>query len=135
MVTKDFNRFDELAESCGNRYLAVRFIAKYSRSLGKQYHEYHIFESKLIQWVITGRCPYIESDMLKRKIHIDDDKVEDFLSWVTDIEVADEVIKLYKKSVNRKHLLICNNNRLGQSRKSRVNVLLRMLWYSTSIGG
>ena len=135
MATKDLYRFDELAESCGNRYLAIRFIAKWSRSLGKQYAEYQIIESKLIQWVITGRCPYIESELARRKVRTDDDKIEEFLSLISDKEVVKEVISTYKKSIKHRHLLECRNSSIGNGRNSRANVLLRMMWYTNTMGG
>ena len=36
METKDLDRIKELEDRCGNRYLAVRFIANAARKLGKE---------------------------------------------------------------------------------------------------
>lgn len=135
MRMSDFSRFNELAESVGNKYLAIQLISEWARELGREYKDYYIVESKLLQWVITGRCPYVESELESRKFVTDYDKVEDFLSWVMDTEVSSEVKRLYKKSVRNQHLQRCDNKQLSESRKNRVDILLRMIWYSSSIKG
>lgn len=135
MAIEDILRFNEFAESVGNRYLASKIIAKWARELGKEYKDYYIVESKLLQWVVTGRCPYVEAELESRKIETDYDRVKDFLSWVMDEEVFEEVISLYKESVRHQHLQRCDNTKMNSSRRSRVNILLRMIWYSSSIKG
>lgn len=135
MGIPDVMRFNEFAKSVGNRYLATQLISQWARELGKEYKDYYIVESKLLQWVLTGRCPYVESELEARRFYTDHDKAEDFLAWVSDKEVREEVLELYKQSARNHHLLRCDNKSLGESRRARVNILLRMLWYSSSTKG
>lgn len=130
MGIEELVRFNELAESCGNKYLAIKFISYNARMLGHETREYHLVDSKLIDWVLHGKCPYNSEEMLHRRIVENTDNVEEFLSWVEDTEVKDEVKRLYKLSVNKHYLMCCDNNNLSPGKVSRVNVLLRMLWYS-----
>lgn len=131
MVTKDLDRFQELEESCGSRYLAVQFISKWARGFGQEYKRYSIAESKLIQWVISGKCPYTEAQLLHRTIVSNDDGLEDFLCWVSDEEIQNEVKHLYKLSIKHKHLVYCKRADFTNGQVSRTNVLLRMFWFSS----
>lgn len=124
------DRFKELADSCGNTYLAVRWVAQWCRALGAEYKNYHICESKLLTWVVTGHCPYVKSQLEVRRKIIDDDGINEFLEWVTDDEIIDEVHELYKKSVKQHHLVECTRNDFSDGRRGRANILLRMIWYS-----
>lgn len=135
MEIKDLDRFRELAESCGNQYLAINLISRWARELGDQYADCQIDESKLLQWVITGHCPYLESELAYRRIRNDDSTLNDILEWVTDNEISDEVRDLYRLSVKQKHIVYCIRADFNQSQIDRVNILLRMAWYSTSING
>ena len=130
MEIKDLFAFKELETKCGNRYLAIKYLSDSARKLGKQYKEYHISESKLIQWALTGRCPYSENHMWRR-LHANDDGLDEFLIWITDTEIADEVKRCYKQSVRNRCLTLCEDNYFSQSQLDRINVLLRMAWYST----
>lgn len=130
MEIEDLNRFNQLAESCGNRYLAVQLVAKWSRALFKETSQYHLLESKILTWVLTGHCPYVESQLNSRVVNHDDDYINEILEWVTDEDVVEEVQKLYKQSIHNHKLLECSNENLLSGQKSRANVLLRMIWYS-----
>ena len=131
MKIEDFDRFNELAESCGNRYVAVIWVANWARNLGEQYADYHISESKLLEWVITGHCPYTHSQLeSRRQNQIDESIIESVLEWVTDADVESEVRELYKKSVKSRKLIISQNTNLSLGQQTRTNILLRMIWYS-----
>lgn len=130
MVIDDLYNFDKLVEACGNRYLAVMFISESARKLGQQRKEYRISESKLIQWILTGNCPYTDNQLESMKIKQCDEGVETILCWVSDKEVAKEVKFLYKRSVHNHKLVYSTNTKLGQNRIDRANILLRMIWYS-----
>ena len=133
MVIKELERFQELAESFGNKYLAVKLVSFWARDLGIENKDYHIIESKLIEWVITGKCPYTEKQLERRKVLEDPDGVEEFLCWVSDKRVSDYVKCLYKKSVRCRHLILCQgDNTLTQGQIRRINILIRMLWWFTS---
>lgn len=131
MVIDDLHSFDRLVEACGNKYLAVVFISEAARRLGQQRKEYQISESKLIQWILTGTCPYTDIQLEMRKKPKDDESLNRLLCWVIDKQVADEVRCLYRKSIHEQRLIYSHNASLSQSRIDRVNILLRMIWYST----
>lgn len=134
MNLHNLERFKELERSCGNRYLAIRFISTNARDLGQDNQDYHISESYLIEWVLTGKCPYTEQELARRKeVHENVDNINEYLSYVDDEDIRDEVRKLYKTSVQTKHLTYCTNKALSRGRRSRVNVLLRMIWYHFSL--
>ena len=131
MVINDSRRFDEFAKSCGNKYLAVRVIAKWARDLGEKFNEYNISESKLLEIVLNGKWYYSEYEMMQRKTVNDADHIQDFLEWVMDDSVVEEVKYLYQKSVKNKGLQLCTNPYFTQGQRSKTNILLRMIWYST----
>lgn len=132
MVIKDLERFEELAKSCGNHYLAIRWISQWARELGSEYSDYQISESKLLEWVVSGKCPYLENQLEARRVICTDDGISDFLEWVMDDEIVDEVKSLYKQSVRKHKLQTCKRTDFNQYRISRTNILLRMIWYSTN---
>ena len=133
MVIDDLYNFDKLVEACGNRYLAVMFLSESARKLGEEKKEYHISESKLLQWVLTGHCPYSEAQLELMKEKRSNEGLDTILCWVTDKQVTNEVRFLYKKSVRNHKLTYSNNTNLSASKCDRVNILLRMIWYSTTI--
>ena len=130
MVINDSVRFDEFAKSCGNKYLAVRIIARWARDLGEKFSEYSISESKLIEIVLNGKWYYTEYEMMQRRRASDDDHLEEFLDWVLDETIIEEVKYLYQKSVKNRGLQLCTNPYFTSGQRSKTNILLRMLWYS-----
>ncbi len=131
MVINDSKRFDEFAKSCGNRYLAVRVIAKWARDLGEKFSEYNISESKLLEIVLNGKWYYTDAEMAQRRTVSDDDHIQEFLEWTLDDLIVEEVKYLYKKSIQNRGLQLCTNPYLTQGQRSKTNILLRMIWYST----
>ncbi len=129
MFNENLALFNELARACGNRYLAVKFLAQKSRILGKQ-TEGIVLESKLISWALTGIQPYDDKELEKRK-YFDSDiaQLEDYLCYVDDEEICEQVRKYYKLSVRNKHVTLDASNTLDEYRQMRVNVILRMIWY------
>lgn len=128
MGIQDLSRFNILSEACGSRYVAVRWLAKAARQLGTEYSDYELLESKLLTWLITGQCPYTTYEMDMRKLLRKVDTIDDLLEYVTDEEVEEQVRLFYRKSIRNKRLTLCDNDDLGSSRLSRVNILLRMAW-------
>ena len=133
MVIDDLYTFEELVKACGNRYLATMFISESARRLGHIKKEYHISESKLIQWVLTGQCPYTDRQLERMKESISDDGLSSMLCWVTDKDVAESVKRLYSESIQRRRLRECADSTMPQGKIDRINILLRMIWYSTTI--
>lgn len=130
MTIESLMKFNDLAEVCGNRFLAVKMIAKQSRRLGKEYSDYCISESKLIDWVLTGKCPYSDEAMFRRKRDRDDPIVKEILEWVDDLEVAEEVREIYSESIRTHRIVESRNANLSPYRQRRATILLRMIWYS-----
>ena len=130
MEIHDLDRFNKLAEAVGNRYQAIMFLSDTARCLGRKYACYRLSESALLEWVITGTCPYSKAAMERRKIISEDvDHIDEYLEYVDDDTVQAVVRKLYKQSINEHHLILCKDENLSSGRRSRINILLRMIWY------
>lgn len=127
-----FKRFNDLVESCGNRYLAVRLVAQWARGFESQYPDSALMESKLIDWVVTGKCPYSNWELATRHRLDDDDELEELLCGVMDEDIVSEVRKMYKLSVRAGKLLLSTNKQLSVGELTRTNVLLRMVWYTNA---
>ena len=129
MFNENLALFNKLARLCGNRYLAVKYLASQSRDLGDQYKGV-LLESQLLTWALTG-IPTYDLKELERRKHYDSDiaQLEDYLCYVDDEEVCDQVRKYYKISLRSKHVILDDSNTLDDYRQMRVNIILRMLWY------
>ena len=132
---QSLQRFNELANDIGNRYEAVMLVCQWARQLEQQYSNYHISSSKLIDWVIQGKCPYNNAELLSRRIITRDDEIDNLLEWVGDEEVKKEVKYLYKKSVKHRHLELRDDVNINKYKRSRINIILRMMWYSVDQKG
>lgn len=129
MYNRNLTLFNELAEKCGNRYFAARYIASVARRLGKQ-SKGIVLESKLITWALTGEQPYDDAELERRKQHdVDIAELEDYLCYVEDKQVAAQVRKYYKISLHNRHVTLDSSNQLDEYRQMRVNIILRMIWY------
>lgn len=136
MVIEDLDRFRLLEEACGSRYLAVRYISNVSRTLGHQNEEYYLSESKLLQWVLTGTCPYSKSKLEYRRYIFEQlDDLDEYLYYVEDKVVYKTVRSLYKQSIRNKKLTYCTDQNITQGQRSRINILLRMIWYGFKTEG
>ena len=134
MKMSDLDRFKELEKSCGSRYKAINFISDAARYLGKVNSEYHLSESALLAWVIEGKCPFTQVELDARKaVHTRTSVVDDCLEFVDDAEVAARVRSLYKQSLKAKKLMCCEDDDISPGRVSRINILLRMIWYQFNI--
>lgn len=129
MEIQHSEQFEKIAKACGNRYTAIKWLARRTRELEEKTKDYHIAESKMITWALTGQCPYSDVQLERRKHLAKVDHLSEILEFVTDKEVKDEVITFYKLSVRQKGLQLCDRVELGSSRLSRINILLRMAWY------
>lgn len=120
--------FQKIEEACGSRYVAIQWVVKETRRLEHLTRHYNIPESKMITWALTGQCPYSKNQLQYRKISKKTDHLDDLLEYVLDEEVKQQVFTFYKLSVKSKRLQLCDRVDLGESRLSRVNILLRMAW-------
>ena len=132
-MLNNLKQFNELAEKCGNKYLTAKYLAASARNFGLN-PKYHglILESKLISWALTGIQPYSDKELEKRRrLQVDSDlaEVEDYLCYVDDEEVKEQVRKYYRASIRSKHVVLDESNKLDKYRQMRVNVIVRMMWY------
>lgn len=129
MWIEDRNRFEELANKCGNVYLATNYIAKAARQLDSSL-PVHFLESNLISWALSGEHPS-RSEISARRNNSDPDiaNLEDYLCYVDDEDVCESVRECYQKSIKNHHLVYCTNKQLNMYQLERVNIILRMTWY------
>jgi len=120
--------FDELADKCGNRYLATLYVAKAARYLAQE-HSVSMLESQLLTWALTGKPPNLSLARYKKIESLELSNIEFYLDYVEDAEVRDCVLQRYKDSVRNHHLVYQHPGQLDSFRTSRVNILLRMIWW------
>lgn len=126
----ELEKLKQIEEACGNKYLAIKILSKKTRELGKQNRVYHISESKLLQWILTGECPYSTAELdLRKMVSENVDNINEYLAYVDDEEVCDIVRELYKTSIRNRHLTYYTDKSISPGRVSRINILLRMIWY------
>lgn len=131
METNDIKKFCKIEEACGNRYLAINMLSKNTRELGKRVDIYHLLDSKLLEWVITGDTPYSTEILELRKARYETiDDLEELLLEVSDKEVVEAVKSSYHNSIKNKRLTLCTDSSLSKAKQSRANILLRMIWYN-----
>lgn len=121
--------FDALADKMGSPFAAINYIAKSAR-VKRQQVDNRILESEAITWALTGIQP-----QLRERVHTVDEwynisYLDEVLSYVDDEQVADSVRESYSESARTHHLIYCYHSSLDESRKARVRVLTRMIWYN-----
>lgn len=124
-------QFNEFAEACGNRYLALQLFSEAVRKLESQYAECRIPESKFLTWVLTGQAPYSESKLeYRRYMNSKASEIDNILCQILDKRISDKVTLYYKRSVRNRHLTLCEDDKLSQPELDKINILLRMIWYN-----
>lgn len=120
--------FDQLAASIGSTYAAVNYVAKSARD--KIAHtDGHVLESEAISWVLTGEEPKVRNKTEEIERWYLQNYIDDMLSEVDDIDVAQAVRDSYAASMEQHHLIYSYPEHLDENRKSRVRILTRMIWY------
>ena len=135
MWSRDGSAFEQLAERCGNRYLATMYVAKQSRALFhalSEKYSVNLIESHVISWALTGEVPSIAELHLRPSNSYEIDNILDFLCYIEDEEIKKKVIRQYKLSVKSKHLVYIKEKSMNIYQKDRINILLRMIWYNFS---
>lgn len=130
METLNLCEFNKLAEACGNRYVAIKWLSSETRRLFAKNRNYSLLESRVLTWALTGTCPYSRFELERRNISHKVDHIDELLEFVLDEDVCNEVRTFYKISVKNKQLTLCDRVDLGESRLERTNILLRMAWYN-----
>lgn len=128
MWENEHKLFDELADKCGNRYLAVKYIAKLGRYLNYDVPG-GLLGSQLLTWALTGQQPETKFDFNNYyKVNAELACLEETLEYVTNDAVKRSVRKSYALSVRHHHLIYHYDDSLDQYEQGRVRILLRMIW-------
>lgn len=133
MNFKSYNEhFNEIVSKFnGNRYQAVQYIQKQSRKL-LEYTDNRITDSEAITWVLTGEKPDYESRKTFNEItaKYEDAYVDEILCYIDDKQVCESIRLSISKSKKSKNLVYRYTKGLDESKKSRVRVVTRIIWYN-----
>lgn len=131
MWTRDREHFSRLVDECGGSvYSAVNLVAKKARIKAKE-TDYMILDCEAISWALTGEQP---KEIHKRPSEaypitgygITD--LEDMLSCVDDVKVAQAVRDSYDLSVKANHLIYSYKEVPDEDRQARIRVLTNLIW-------
>ena len=121
-------QFQELADKCGNVYLAVNYLSRLARKLNYKVPG-GVLSSKLLTWALTGDEPNTKFDFNSYyNLSPDIAMMESYLEYVSDPAVKSSVRMSYMASVKRHHLIYSYDTELDIHDQARVRVLLRMIW-------
>lgn len=121
--------FDALADKIGSPFAAVNYIAQSARKK-RQEVDNRILESEAITWAVTGIQPKLRKKIPKVADWYNLSLIDEVLSYVDDEQVAISVRESYNESAKVHHLIYCYHKGLDESRKARVRILTRMIWYN-----
>lgn len=130
MWSQDKNLFPLLEEMCGNKFLAIKFLATCARRLASKLPKW-IIESKLITWALTGQEPDVER-YVNRDIDPDIQEVQDMLCYISDPNIQYCVKESYTTSVHNHHLIYVYRGPMSEYEEARVRVLVRILWCTSN---
>ena len=128
----DNEHFNEIVSKFnGNTYQAVQYIQKQSRKL-LEYTDNRITDSEAIAWVLTGEKPDYESRKTFNEItaKYEDAYVDEILCYIDDKQVCESIRLSISKSKKSKNLVYRYTKGLDESKKSRVRVVTRIIWYN-----
>lgn len=131
-LKSDNEHFNEIVSKFnGNRYQAVQYIQKQSRKL-LEYTDNRITDSEAITWVLTGEKPDYESRKTFNEItaKYEDAYVDEILCYIDDKQVCESIRLSISKSKKSKNLVYRYTKGLDESKKSRVRVVTRIIWYN-----
>lgn len=133
---RDKEAFDHTMNNrCGgSTYQAIQHLSKLARKKLKELDN-SIQDSQALTWALTGVKPDVPETKHKKVYHSNrfyqEEYMNDILCCVDDKEVCESVRESFRASKQVNHLIYVYNNTLDESRKSRVRILTRMIWYYT----
>lgn len=130
-MLNDNNKFLEYEKQCGSKFAATTFVAEEARKLAEKYHNV-ITHAEALHWVLSGEVPenIIKHDeIIKRRNARALGDATGYLSNILDDEVRQSVLKSLRVSKKAGHLIYCYEGVHDPSRKCRVRILTRKLWY------
>ena len=114
-------KYSALSESLGP-YLATLQIAKDAREIANSL-DYRIPLATALDYASRGELPN-PKDYPDHRL----DRVKEYLTSVTDIEIKSAVLLSYEQSLAKNHLIYDYNVIEDDFRKARVRVILNILW-------
>jgi len=115
--------YQQLIETRGP-YLAVLDIAQVTREIEDSL-ESRITTSSALDFAARGLVPD-PKDYPDHRL----DRVKEYLTYVDDIEIKSAVISSYEESLKKYHLIYLYNNVDDEHRRSRIRIILNILWDS-----
>ena len=128
---KQLQRFNQLVDTLGSPYAATNYLARLARKLLVD-NDNRLLESEAITWALTGEKPKLHrkrADYSLPSMEI----VDEVLCYVDDEDVCESVKDSYNKSLQAKHLIYCYSHELTEYQRSRVRILMRMIWYNIQV--
>lgn len=113
--------YKELNETLGP-YYAVIEIAQNAREIASELDN-RITVSSALDFAAQGLVPD-PKDYPDHRL----DRVKDYLTYVDDRDIKNAVIDSYEESLKKFHLVFIYNNIDDEYRRSRVRIILRILW-------
>ena len=115
--------YNELCNQIGS-YNAVIQLATEARTICKSL-PHRIFDSTALDYVARGEMPN-PKDFPDHRL----DRVREYLLYVDDIEIKSAVIHSYEESLKKNNLVYQYQNVSDEPNKSRVRVIMNILWDS-----
>lgn len=113
--------YNELKETLGP-YIAVIAIADTTREICSSL-ENRITCSQALDYAARGLVPD-PKDFPDHRL----DRVKDYISYIDDSEIKRAIIDSYEESLKKFHLVYIYNSIDDEPRKSRVRIILNILW-------
>lgn len=121
--------FRQQLEHCDNIYIEVQHIMKEARKLAASCGN-NILHSQAISSVIRGGSIEYAPPVSNAQDEYEANHIRELFCYIDDKSICDAVYDSFYESKKAKHLIYVYNNIEDSSRKSRVRVLTRMLWYT-----
>lgn len=113
--------YNELKEVIGP-YRAALIIAENAREISSSL-ENRITDASALDYAARGVIPD-PKDFPDHRL----DRVKDYISYINDIEIKSAIISSYEESLKKYHLVYLYNNVNDEPRKSRIRIILNILW-------
>lgn len=113
--------YNELAKTLGP-YAATLVIAQNAREIANSLDN-RITDASALDYAAKGLIPD-PKDYPDHRL----DRVKDYISYINDSEIRAAIIDSYEESLNKYHLVYIYNNIIDESRKSRIRIIMNILW-------
>lgn len=113
--------YNELKESIGP-YRAALVIAENAREIASSL-ENRITDASALDFAARGLLPD-PKDYPDHRL----DRVKSYIDYIDDKEIKQSIIDSYEESLKKYHLCYIYNNIEDEPRRSRIRIILRILW-------